>query len=706
MLEIFAAGLFKVFTWPTLPLMLLGTAMGFVVGILPGLGGVVALALMLPFTFGMEPVSAFAFLLGMLAVTGTTGDITSILFGVPGEAVSAATIVDGHPMAKNGEAGRALGASLMSSLLGAIVGALLLAAAIPIIRPLVLGFASPEFFALALLGVMFMAAVSGDNILKGLIAGGLGLILSMVGLDSLSGIERYTFGRLELWEGISLVAITTGIFGLPEIIDLWARGSSISHQRIGKVGGVMEGVKDTFRHWGLTLKCSALGTFMGIIPGLGASIGQWMAYAFAVQSSSNREKFGKGDVRGVIGPSAANNSSLGGGLIPTIAFGVPGNVAFAILLGAFLIQGLVPGPAMLTTHLHLVFSFVWIIVVTNVITVAICFMFINQLVKITEVRGALLIPSIIVLILLGGYVETHSWFAMFITLGAGAMGFAMVHFDWPRPPLILGLVLGTLVEKNLFTSYQAYGMEMLSRPVVILVLIAVLGIVLWSAWQGLSRKREHAGQSGAIATDATHLLPGGLVVLVALWALWEARNWPFETRLFPWVIGIPVLTLALAQLAVQARRLVLVNKAASGAPASAPISQVSPPSVQAATSLHDFEVLALAMEEEAQHEPPVAVRRERQTKIVIWCAVFALIIVMLGFKVGSAVATFFFLRFAARESRRATIALTTGTYLFFLVTSDVFKLAALGPGLVADWLGLDSLDAFVLDPLQRALSDF
>ena len=703
MLEIFAAGLFKVFTWPTLPLMLLGTVMGFAVGILPGLGGVVALALMLPFTFGMDPVSAFAFLLGMLAVTGTTGDITSILFGVPGEAVSAATIVDGHPMAKNGEAGRALGASLMSSLMGAIVGALLLAAAIPIVRPLVLGFASPEFFALSLLGVMFMAAVSGDNILKGLIAGGLGLILSMVGLDSLSGIERYTFGRLELWEGISLVAITTGIFGLPEIIDLWAKGSSISHQRIGKVGGVMEGVKDTFRHWGLTLKCSALGTFMGIIPGLGASIGQWMAYAFAVQSSSNREKFGKGDVRGVIAPSAANNSSLGGGLIPTIAFGVPGNVAFAILLGAFLIQGLVPGPAMLTKHLDLVFSFVWIIVVTNVITVAICFLFINQLVKITEVRGALLLPSIIVLILLGGYVETHSWFAMFITLGAGAMGFAMVHYDWPRPPLILGLVLGTLVEKNLFTSYQAYGLEMLSRPVVILVLISALCIIAWSTWQGLSKKRSHASAADENVNDSTHLLPGALVVLVALWALWEARNWPFATRLFPWAIGIPVLALALFQIAMQARKLVRM-KAAAFAPALERHAAPPPPPVQLATSLHDFEALAQAMEEQAQHEPPKKVQRGRQTTIVIWCAVFAAIIVLLGFKVGGAVSTGLFLWLAARESRKLTIAFSLGTYLFFLITSDLLKLTALGPGLVAEWLGLESLDAFILGPLLGASS--
>src|SRR5215468_5689599 len=199
MFDAFIEGLFLVLQWKAFSLMMLGMALGFAVGLLPGIGGAATLALMLPFIFKMSPAEAFAFLLGMHAVAATTGDITSVLFGVPGEAISAATVVDGYPMAKNGEAGRALGAALMSSLVGAIIGALLLALAIPIVRPLVLSFASPEFFALSLLGILFMAAVSGGNVFKGVIAGGFGLMLSMVGLDPLIGIERYTFGRLELW---------------------------------------------------------------------------------------------------------------------------------------------------------------------------------------------------------------------------------------------------------------------------------------------------------------------------------------------------------------------------------------------------------------------------------------------------------------------------------------------------------------------------
>jgi TctA family transporter len=705
MLEAMAAGLVHVFAWPTLPLMLLGTAMGFAVGILPGLGGVVALALMLPFTFGMDSVSAFAFLLGMLAVTATTGDITSILFGVPGESISAATILDGHPMAKNGEAGRALGAALMSSLVGAVVGAFMLALAIPIMRPLVLSFASPEFFALALLGILFMAAVSGPNVLKGVIAGGIGLMLSMVGLDPLIGIERYTFGRLELWEGISLVAVTTGLFGIPEVLDLWIKRTSIAEHAVGKIGGVWEGVKDTFRHWGITIRCSALGTFMGIMPGLGASIGQWVAYAHAVQSSPDRTRFGKGDVRGVLGPGAANNSALGGGLIPTIAFGVPGNVVFAILLGAFLIQGLTPGPAMLTRHLDLVFSFVWIIVVTNIITVAICFLFIKQLVRITEVRGAILIPSIIVLILLGGYVESHTLFALFLTLAAGAVGYVMVRLDWPRPPLILGLVLGRLVEKNLFTSYQAYGIGLLARPVVVLVLVGCIGILLWPLWQ--RRSRGNLRDTASVSRPISRLEAATCLTVIPLivWALWTARTWPFQARLFPWAIGFPVLALAILQLCISARRLVEAQaETKPGTTAPPPIHDdplLLP--VELATSVHDLEARASAMEHEAEAEAPPEQRGQPIT-IVAWCAVFAVAIGLLGFKLGATLSTFLFLWLAARETWKITLGLAIGTYLFFVLAGDLLKLTELDPGIVADQLGVNALDSFFLDPLLAALS--
>src|SRR5437870_3945508 len=227
-------GLLQTFGWPAFGLMLIGIAIGFVVGILPGLGGPTTLALMLPFIFKMSPVEAFAFLLGMAAVTNTTGDITSILFGIPGEPTTAATVVDGHAMAKNGEAGRALGAAIMSSLFGAVFGALVLAATIPVVRPLVLTFGSPEFFMLALLGITFVASLSGEAVLKGLVAAFLGLWLATIGLDPVTGMQRYTFGQLFLWDGIGLVPVTIGFYAIPELIEMATAGSSIAKVDVGR----------------------------------------------------------------------------------------------------------------------------------------------------------------------------------------------------------------------------------------------------------------------------------------------------------------------------------------------------------------------------------------------------------------------------------------------------------------------------------------
>ena len=220
----------------------------------------------------------------------------------------------------------------------------------------------------------------------------------------------------------------------------------------------MEGVKDTFRHFWLVIRCSALGTFTAIIPGMGAATTQWLAYAHAVQSSPNKERFGKGDVRGVLGPGAANNSTLGGSLITTIAFGVPASVIMAILLGAFIIQGIVPGPDMLLPppkgNLDLTFSFVWVIIISNIITVAICFLFLKPLAKVTQVRGGIIIPIILVLIYLGAFAEKNAFEDMVIVLFFGALGWIMEKLEWPRPPVLLGLVLGPLAENRLVPIHR------------------------------------------------------------------------------------------------------------------------------------------------------------------------------------------------------------------------------------------------------------
>jgi len=637
------SGLLQVFNWSTFSLMMVGIAVGFIVGILPGLGGPTAMALMLPFVFKMSAVEAFAFLLGMTAVTATTGDITSVLFGVPGEPTTASTIVDGHSMARNGEAGRALGAVLTSSLVGAVFAGIALGAAVPVIRPLVLSFGSPEFFMLAILGISFVAALSGEDPLKGIISGGIGLMLATIGLDPISGIQRYTFGQLFLWDGIGLVPITIGFYAIPETIELAVLGTSIARQEVGSLGGVMEGIKDTFRHFWLVIRCSALGTAIAIIPGMGAATTQWLAYAHAVQSSPNKERFGKGDVRGVLGPGAANNSTLGGSMITTIAFGVPASVVMAILLGAFIIQGIVPGPDMLVPppkgKLDLTFSFVWVIIVSNMVAVAICFLFLKPLAKVTQVRGGIIIPIILVLIYLGAFAEKNAFEDMLVVLFFGALGWVLEKFEWPRPPVLLGLVLGPLAENRLFLSTDNYGLAWTHRPAVIAIFMLTLFGIFYPIYKARrSRAKDANGQAASVSPRGFHLSAAAvftMVVILALAAaLWQSRNFGFRAGLFPWVVGIPTLVLALAQLIRDLRG--RTKKAAAPEGVGEPHHTVEP-----------------------------AVELKRTVAISLWTIGCFVAIWWLGFSIAVPLVILLYLKFAGKENWLITASVTFCAWLFF-----------------------------------------
>jgi TctA family transporter len=659
--------------------MLVGIFIGFWVGILPGLGGAATLALMLPFIYKMDPTSAFAFLLGSNAVTATTGDITSILFGVPGEGTTASTIVDGHPMAKKGEAGRALGAALMSSLVGAVFGAFVLAAAIPIAAPLVLSIGSPEFFMLALLGITFVGSLSGGNIVKGLMAGGLGLMISTVGLDPIRGIPRFTFEgilgqgpSIFLWDGIDLVAVTIGLFAIPEIIDLAVQGTSIAREQIGKLGGVMEGVKDTFRHLWLVLKCSALGAYVGILPGVGGGTAQWVAYAYAVQSSPNKERFGKGAVEGVLGPGAANNSTKGGDLITTVAFGIPSSVSTAILFGAFLIQGIVPGPDMLNPakHLTLTFSFVWIIIVSNIITVAACFLFLNPLAKITNIRGSLLIPFLLLLIYLGGFTVKNSFGDMIMVLLFGALGWLMVQFDWQRPPLLVGLVLGTITERNFWISTRAYGAGWLLHPGVLIIAVVIVGAIAYSIREVLRRRSQSAASVPESAPEPQTTLVRspvyrpifalffvGLFIYMLRETFFEIRPMEERAALFPMVIGIPCLALALVAFGQEL--------------------------------LHTFRRSTDATDPpEAPSSLEPAIIRGRALSIVAWTLGFFLAIWLLGFVIAVPVASFLYFQFAGREKWSVSVPLSLVAGAIFYGLFDYLLHLPFPEGTLLAWLNL------------------
>ena len=490
MLEAALSGLALVLQPATLVFMALGVLIGFFVGILPGLGGAATLAIMLPFAFGMEPVQGFAFLLGMWIVSTTTGDITSVLFGIPGEPTSAAAVMDGYPLTRKGQAGRALGAVLTSSAAGSLIGAVVLGLTITVIRPVVLALGTPEFFAITILGLTFVITLSGKNLIKGFIMVALGLLVAMIGLEASMGVPRYTFGQLYLWDGIGLIPLVVGLFGGAEVIQLMLSKTSIASQTsLGKIAGISQGIKDVFRHWFLVVRTSAIGLLIGMMPGLGGSVSQWLAYGHAQQSSKHPEEFGKGAIEGVIAAGATNNAKDAGSLIPTIAFGIPGSAGTAVLLGGFLVLGLNPGVEMLTTSLDVTFSMVWIAIIANLVGVMFAFIFIRPLVQITKIPGQVLVPALILLLVVGAYTATNNFADVLVMLAASGIGIACIRWDWPRVPFLLAVILGGLAENYLNLSNAIFGLEWLTRPGVVILGAICLGSVV-SALLSKNRRRD------------------------------------------------------------------------------------------------------------------------------------------------------------------------------------------------------------------------
>jgi putative tricarboxylic transport membrane protein len=498
-------------------LLVLGVFIGLAIGALPGLGGIVGLAMLLPFTYAMDPYSAFALLLGMSAVTSSSDFIPAVLFGVPGTVGAAATIIDGHEMAKKGQAGRALGAGLAASLLGGLLGAIVLALCIPILRPLMLAIGTPELLAFTIFGLSMVATLSGRAPLKGLTVAGIGLMLAMVGGGANSGDLRWVFGSLYLWEGIPLVPAALGLFAIPELAELATSRLRIAHQ-----GGVnisissqWDGVRDTLRNWWLVVRCGMLGTWLGAVPGIGSSVIDWIAYGYAHRTLKNTETFGTGDVRGVIAPESANNAKEGGDLIPTIAFGVPGGAGTALLLGAFLMHGLQPGPDMLGKNLDLTYLIVWSLALAQVLAAGICLAGSGWVAKISEIRPEILLPLVLPIVAIAAYQGAHDWGDLYVLFLFGLVGWIMKYLHWPRPPLVLGLVIGEIFERYLFIANQLYGFAWLVRPVV----LVMFALILWALYRPLSQMVRGIAADFRTAGLRPRVTASGVFTLVLIVAI-------------------------------------------------------------------------------------------------------------------------------------------------------------------------------------------
>jgi TctA family transporter len=536
----------------------LGALLGLILGILPGIGGVAGVSILIPFTYAMDPYTAFAFLLGLASTTATGDPIPAVLFGIPGGAGSAATVLDGHPMAKRGEAGRALSACYMSSLMGGVFGALLMAVSIPLMRPMVLSIGSPELAALAVFGISMVAVLSGNTPLRGLAAVALGLMLAMVGTDPQTGTQRWTFDSLYLWEGLHLIPIVLGLFALPELCGLAIARSSNTGGRMDVKRGTWQGAVDCFRHWWLVLRCSWIGAFFGAIPGVGVAVIDWLAYGHAARTEKRaRETFGSGDVRGVIASESANNAKEGGALVPTVAFGVPGSAGTAVLLGAFMVHGLIPGPQMLDKDLSVTYAMVWSVALANIVGAGLCYAFSAQFARVATLRYTLILPTVLGIVYIGAFEAGRDWGDLFALLAFGVLGWIMKQLRWPRPPLILGFVLGDIFERYLFVSVERYGADWLARPLVLLLFAMALASLARPLWRDL-RARKVA--LGAPRWRASQLFPLALVLVFA-YLLYQSRAWPTAARVVPQIVG--ALGLAFAALSLGNA---LLRRAPSAAP--------------------------------------------------------------------------------------------------------------------------------------------
>ena len=512
----------------------LGVGLGLIVGVVPGIGGLVGLTLLLPLTFAMDPATALAVLIGMHAVVATADAIPAVLFGVPGTIGSAATVVDGYPMSQRGEARRALGAAFGASMIGGLFGAIMLVILIPVLRPLVLSIGTPEMLALCVLGLSLAASLSGRYMLRGLAVACLGLILSLVGEDFQHGTMRWTYGTLYLWDGIPLVPFALGLFALPEIADLAIRRTTIARVPVQNSGGQSQGFLDVLHHPFVVLRSSAIGAGLGALPGLGSAVIDWIAYGSTVRGKHANAQFGHGDVRGVIASEAANNAKEGGALVPTIAFGVPGSASMSILLGAFAVHGIVPGPNMLGSQLDVTFVLVISLAVANVIGAGLCFLLAPTLARVAQVPVGLIVPVVLAITFLGAFQGGQHWGDLVVLFGAGLLGFMMRCFQWPRSPLILGFVLGLLVERYLATSVQIYGADFLLRPgVLVLLAIGIVGLArsLLPALRSGTRVRR-SGPRRILASGPDLIVPSLLAFLFVLTIVTSA-SWPMGTRLLP-----------------------------------------------------------------------------------------------------------------------------------------------------------------------------
>ena len=552
-----AAGL--IFQPIVLGYLILGVLMGLCIGVFPGLGGIAGLSLLLPFMFGMDPVLGLALMIGMVAVVPTSDTFASVLMGIPGSSASQATVLDGFPMAKKGEAARALSAAFASSLFWGLVGATFLTVFILIARPIVLEFRTPELLMITIFGLSMVGILAGRIALKGIAAAGLGMMIGTIGEgDSAGELRMATYDMPYLIDGLKLVIVGLGIFAIPEIIALLRQDRAISDRKpLG--GGWMTGVKDWFANIWLSVRCSIIGVIVGVIPGLGGSVVDWIAYGHAVQTTKDKSKFGSGEVRGVIGPESSNNAKEGGGLVPTLLFGIPGSGSMAIFIGAIALLGsgnIEVGPSMLKNNLDITYAIVWLLALANVVGTLICIAASGGIARLTTIPFSLLAPFLFMIIAFAAFQSGQDIMDLVALFALGLLGILMRRFDWSRPAFLIGFVLSNPAETYANQAVQIAasrfrkgfdeGIEYIFSPIVIVLIVITLISVVLGLRQAKTIMAEGAVESGAKRAPMLFLLAIFAYLAVAFTDAAMIPDYAAADRVFPrFVSGVAIVCCAI-----------------------------------------------------------------------------------------------------------------------------------------------------------------
>ena len=483
-------GLTLVATPYSILLILCGVLMGVLIGALPGLSSPIGVALLLPFTITLEPVPAISMLAALYCAGTFGGSITAILINAPGAPPAVATAFDGYPMAKRGEAGRALGLAAVSSVTGGIISLIVFLFATPFLAQLALKFRPPEYFALTVFALSMLASISGKSSIRNLIAGAIGVLISTVGIHLTTGVERFTFGSPELSEGIHFVPVLIGLFALSELLNQ-SQTLNVVYERITSVVLKLPSRDDLRRIKWTILRSSGIGTFVGILPAEGATVAAIMGYNEAKRWSKNKEEFGQGSPVGIAGPEAANNAATGGAMVPTLALGIPGSATTALILAALIMHGFRPGPYLLRETPEFIYAIFGAMLVANFMFLFIGLGGAKLFARVTMIPRAILWPAVFVFSLVGAYSYSSSMFDVWVMLIAGLVGFVMLRHGFGAAPLVMGLILGKPVEEALSQSMIMFDnnwLRFLESPIVLFFFALTFLGLFWPLLSPLVRK--------------------------------------------------------------------------------------------------------------------------------------------------------------------------------------------------------------------------